>query len=358
MARSLLSSVREDILALKAYTPSPINLPIKLDAMESPYFIPKPLQDEWQSVLAACPINRYPIAEPVELIKQLKQHFGVPSNCHLLMGNGSDELIQIIMLAVGGDGRHVLAPQPSFAMYPLLAKVAHMNYIGVALDQSFNLDTQAMLEAMQQTKPTLICLAQPNNPTGNVWQRSAVEAMIQNAPGYVLLDEAYAPFALSNGMDWLERHENLLLLRTFSKIGFAGLRCGFLIGHKDIIHELNKVRLPYNIGSLVQAGVTFILKHYGSIDKQIQQICLARESIRDELNAIDGIEAFSSHTNFILFRCAHSASLVFEQLQAHGILLKDFSQSPGLGNCLRVSVGSKQENKVFIQHLKKLMQAL
>lgn len=360
MNHALLAPLRADILNMQAYTPSPLEFPIKLDAMESPYSIPQMLQAEWNSMLGACPVNRYPAAEPTRLIARLREHFAVPPTCDLLMGNGSDELIQMVMLALGGNQRFVLAPEPGFVMYPLLAKVARMRYWGVALDANFNLDQTAMLDAMQQSQPALICLAQPNNPTGNLWEAAHLEEIIANAPAYVLLDEAYAPFADSGtrGMDLLNRYENLLVLRTFSKIGFAGLRCGFLIGQADIIRELNKVRLPYNIGSLVQGGIAFILKHYASLHQQIQRICVAREQMFQALSGIPGLEVFPSQTNFILFRTRKgTANFIFDGLKENGILIKNMTQVQGLKDCLRVSIGCAEENQTFLENLKALMAA-
>ena len=356
MTQDYLRWVRKDVLCGQPYQPSQSGFGIKLDAMESPYPLPPELDRAWHACLADAAVNRYPEADPVDLKRALMRHAGVPGNCSLLLGNGSDELLQIVTLALRG-GCCLLSPEPGFAVYRMAAMIARMDYRRVPLNpEDFSLDRRAMLAAVKQHQPVLTCLAQPNNPTGNLFDETVVEEIIAAVPGYVLLDEAYEPFASRHGMDLLNKFSNVLILRTFSKIGFAGLRFGFLAGREDLIAEFNKLRLPYNVGLLPQRGIKFVLQHFEAVQKQVDEIRRLRGVFFDELRAIRGVTVFPSETNFILFRVAAGyGSLVFEELKRRDILIKDLSSADGLEDCLRVTVGAEHENRRFLDEVKDIL---
>jgi histidinol-phosphate aminotransferase len=271
-----------------------------------------------------------------------------------LLGNGSDELIQMIMMAVSGADRVVLSPEPGFVMYKMIATFLNMPYVGVPLRQDFSLDREAMLKAIEQHNPAVVFLAYPNNPTGNLFDEQVIEEIIQTSNGLVVLDEAYHAFAEKSWMNKLEKYENLVVMRTVSKMGLAGLRLGLLVGSPQWLDEFDKVRLPYNINVLTQASARFALQNQGILDEQTAHIRADRDTMYDELCAIDGIDVFPSQANFILFRTREAdATSIFEVLKKEKILIKNLSGAGGLlANCLRVTVGTPEENAAFLYALK------
>jgi histidinol-phosphate aminotransferase len=345
--------IRPEIRALRAYhVPDATGL-IKLDAMENPYSWPEAVKREWLDTLQRVALNRYPDPDARRLRERLRLSLGVPQGMELMLGNGSDELIQIILLAVSKPGAVVLAPTPTFVMYEMIATFTGMKFAGVPLAPDFSLDMPAVLRAIETHRPAVIFLAWPNNPTGNLFTREDVLRVIEQAPGLVVLDEAYHAFAGQSFMDQLGKHDNLLVMRTLSKQGLAGLRLGVLAGPRPWLEEFNKVRLPYNIGVLTQASAEFALAHLALLDEQARQIRAERERLFESLNALKGIQAWPSRTNFILFRVEPGdADRVFDGLRTHGVLIKNLKSAGGmLKNCLRVTVGTPEENNSFLKAL-------
>jgi len=345
--------VRPEIRALKAYhVPDATGL-IKLDAMENPYSWPEAVKREWLDTLQQVALNRYPDPDARRLRDRLHAVLGVPPGMELMLGNGSDELIQIILMAVAKPDAVVLAPTPTFAMYEMIATFTGMKFACVPLAPDFSFDMPAMLKAIETHRPAVIFLAWPNNPTGNLFAREDIVRVIEQAPGLVVLDEAYHAFAGESFMDQLGRHDNLLVMRTLSKQGLAGLRLGVLAGPRPWLEEFNKVRLPYNIGVLTQASAEFALAHLALLDEQARQIQAERDRLFNSLNALEGIQAWPSRTNFILFRVEQGdADRVFEGLRQHGVLIKNLNSTGGmLRNCLRVTVGTPAENDSFLRAL-------
>ncbi|MFC1771882.1 histidinol-phosphate transaminase [Pseudomonadota bacterium] len=355
--RSPLSWVRPEIQALTAYhVPDPGNM-IKLDAMENPYRWPEPLIDEWLDVLRQVELNRYPDPSARSLTERLKQVMQVPAGMQLVLGNGSDELIQMLALAVAERGRVIMAPDPTFVMYRMIAEFAGLQYASLPLANDFSLDVETMLAAIEAQQPAIIFLAYPNNPTGTLFESDAVEAVIRAAPGLVVVDEAYAPFTDATFMSRLGEFSNLLVLRTVSKMGLAGLRLGLLAGPSEWLGEIDKVRLPYNINVLTQASALFALQHQDMLDKQTAQIRLDRAELYAALETLDGIEPYPSEANFILFKTpAGQADALFEALKADGVLIKNLNPAGGrLKDCLRVTVGTPDENGAFLAALRKAL---
>ncbi|WP_455208063.1 histidinol-phosphate transaminase [Kaarinaea lacus] len=349
--------IRPEVRAIAAYhVPNPGEL-IKLDAMENPYPWPNSLREEWLALLKTAAINRYPDPAASELKSTLRKSLAIPENCGILLGNGSDELIQMIAMAVAAPDRVVLAPEPSFVMYQMIALMVGMGYEGVSLTPDFNIDSDAMLAAIKQSNPALVFLAYPNNPTGNLFDNNAIRAILQTSRGLVVVDEAYFPFAGSTLLDWLNEYPNLLVMRTVSKMGLAGLRLGYLVGSEQWLQHIDKMRLPYNINVLTQLSAQFALRHIELFDAQTRQICKDREFLYQQLCKVDGAEVFPSQANFILFRVPGRASQdIFEQLIKQGVLIKNLGNRPGLlKDCLRVTVGTQQENDKFLSALREIV---
>ncbi|MHB8622703.1 MAG: histidinol-phosphate transaminase [Sulfuricaulis sp.] len=345
--------IRPEIQALKLYHVPDASGLIKLDAMENPYTWPAALRQEWLKVLAGVALNRYPDSVASRLRERLQTALAVPAGMELMLGNGSDELIQAVLLALSKPDAVVLAPTPTFVMYEMIATVVGMRFVGVPLKQDFSLDMSAMCRAMDRYKPAAVFLAYPNNPTGNLFARTDVEALIQQAPGLVVLDEAYHAFAGQSFMGRLGQHDNLMVMRTMSKQGLAGLRLGALAGPAPWLKEFNKVRLPYNIGNLTQASAEFAIAHLDLLDQQARQICRDRDQLWQALSDMRGVHAWPSLTNFILFRTEkRDADEVFEGLRTRGVLIKNLNSAGGmLTGCLRVTVGTPEENIGFLKAL-------
>lgn len=355
MVNTLATSVfRKEVLALSAYKVADARGLIKLDAMENPYTWPDDIKESWLKKLKACELNRYPDPEAKQLAQTIKQHDKIPDAFDVLLGNGSDEIIQMLLMALPPNVS-VLSTQPSFVMYQQISQSLGLDYINVPLlADSFDLDLSAMLTAIATYQPAIIFLAYPNNPTGNLFNVDAIKTIIHAANGLVVIDEAYAPFANASFINELECYDNILVMRTVSKLGLAGLRLGYLIGAPIIIEQLNKIRLPYNINVLTQVSADFALTHYKLFDEQTQSICDERSLVYEQLSQMDGITAYPSAANFILFKTPKDQAIkIFTAVKQQGVLIKNMSPQGGLlTDCLRVTIGKPQENKAFLTALK------
>lgn len=352
MAKSPDELIRDEIRTLSAYhVPESAGL-VKLDAMENPHALPPALQIEMAQLASRVAINRYPDPQATGLKAQLRKVLQVDDSIDILLGNGSDELIQIVALAVAKPGAVLLSVEPGFVMFSMLATYAGMRYVGVPLKSDFALDAAAIIQAIKRHPPAVIFLAYPNNPTGNLFDAEAVTRVIEAAPGLVVVDEAYHAFAGASFIPRLADHRNLLVMRTFSKLGMAGLRLGFLLGRAEWLAQLDKLRLPYNVNALTQAVAEKLLQHMDVLLEQAQQIKAEREKLHAVLAALTGIKAYRSDANFILLR-VNRADEVFKGLIQRGILIKNLNRShPLLENCLRVTVGTAEQNQQFMQALK------
>ncbi|BAU47241.1 histidinol-phosphate aminotransferase [Sulfurifustis variabilis] len=346
--------VRPEIRSLSAYHVPDASGLVKLDAMENPYAWPAELKAGWLDALGRVPVNRYPDPGARALKEQLRSALGVPEGAGLLLGNGSDELIQILLLALARPGACALAPEPTFVMYRMIATLVGMPFVGVPLREDFALDRAAMRKAIAAHRPAVVFLAYPNNPTGNLFDRADVEAVLAESPGLVVVDEAYHAFAGDSLMAGLGSSDRLLVMRTLSKQGLAGLRLGVLAGPGAWLEELDKVRLPYNINSLTQASAAFAVAHAAAFEAQCARIRADRERLYGELTKLAGVRAWPSRANFILFRVeSRPADEVFARLRRAGVLVKNLNAAGGpLAGCLRVTVGTPEENDAFIAALK------
>ena len=346
--------VRPDVLATTTYSvPDAAGL-IKLDAMENPHALPAELRRQWAEYLALQSVNRYPDAGARELKQQLRACYGIKPRYDILLGNGSDEIIQSLTLALARPRARVLAFEPSVVMYARCARVCGMEYIGIPLQDDFSIPVEQVLQVVAESRPALVFVAQPNNPSGNLCDEQVLNLLAAATPGLLIVDEAYHAFSGVDSLPLLDAHENLLVMRTLSKLGLAGLRIGFLVGRPEWIAELEKVRMPYNVGTLAQAGAVFFLQHQDQLRAQAARIRQDRELLRQALAQCADIQQWPSAANFILFRVTNrSARDIHARLLAQGVLIKNLDGAhPLLRDCLRVTVGTATENQAFITALR------
>ena len=328
---------------------------VKLDAMENPHRLPDELQKALGERLGALALNRYPGERVNELRHALAQYAGMPKGFDIMLGNGSDELISLLSMACDVPGASVVSPLPGFVMYAMSAQLQGLAFHGVPLTADFELDEAAMLAAIAEHKPSIVYLAYPNNPTGNLWNDDTIEkiVMAQGAQGgLVVMDEAYQPFASRSYIDRITRHSHVLLMRTLSKFGLAGVRLGYMIGSKALVAEIDKVRPPYNISVLNAECALFALEHTKVFAIQAKDVREQRARLLKELAALPGVKPFPSEANMILVRVPDAAK-TFDGLKAQGVLIKNVSKMhPLLANCLRLTVGTVQENTQLLAAMK------
>ena len=347
--------IKPELLELSAYHVPDAEGLIKLDAMENPYLLPVGLQEKVLEIMSGAEINRYPDPDAGKLKQRLREVMDIPESMAIMLGNGSDELIQIIALAIAQSDKTILAPEPGFVMYKIIADTVGAKYIGVDLDRNdFSLDSEAMLSAIEKHQPAIVFLAYPNNPTGNLFDEDVISKIIHAAPGLVVVDEAYSAFSKKSFMQRVGEFDNLLVMRTLSKSGLAGLRLGILVGPAMWLTQLDKLRLPYNINTLSQKIAELILSYDDILQRQAEIICTSRSKLFKQLKGIEGISPWQSSANFILFKSLNkSADVVYAGLIEQGILIKNVSGSyPALKDCLRVTVGTENENEAFVSALR------
>lgn len=346
--------IRPEVRAIGAYHVPDASGFVKLDAMENPYTLPQNLREELGRRLADVAMNRYPAPSYTELKRKICDKLGVPSGYDVVLGNGSDELITLVSVACAKPGAKVLAPLPGFVMYAMSAKFAGLEFVGVPLKADFTLDKAAMLAAIAQHKPAITYLAYPNNPTGNLFDADDMANIIRAVgdSGIVVVDEAYQPFAQTSFMPRLAEFPNMVVMRTVSKLGLAGIRLGYMSAATELLEEFDKVRPPYNVNVLTQAAAEFVLDHVDVLDAQAASLRDERAKLSAALAALPGIEVFPSAANFLLIR-VNSAKIpandVFSALLDRKVLIKNVGKMyPLLENCLRVTVSTPEENMLFL----------
>ena len=351
-----LNCIRPDVRAAHAYPVAPSAGMVKLDIMENPYRLSAELQAKLGERLGQVAINRYPAERSADLAAALAAHAGMPvggkNDCAITLGNGSDELITMLSMAISQPGAVVMSPMPSFVMYEMSARYQGLEFVGVPLrSDDFELDAPAMLAAIKAKQPALIYLSYPNNPTGSLWDAAVIEQIIEAAPGLVVMDEAYQPFASADSMDLLARHSHVLVMRTMSKFGLAGVRIGYLIGRTALIAEIEKLRPPFNVGVLNAEAGLFALEHAEVYARQATELRAQRERVFAALQSMAGVEPFPSQGNMILARVADSAA-TFAALKSRGVLVKNSAAAhPMLVNCLRITIGTPDENTAMLAAL-------
>jgi histidinol-phosphate aminotransferase len=347
-------TLRQDVTSSAGYAIQPSAGMVKLDAMENPFALPPALQRELGERLSRVALNRYPLAKG-ELAAALAQHFEVPSGCKVIVGNGSDELIDILSVACNVPGATVLAPLPGFVMYEMSARLRGLRFAGVPLTPAFELDEAAMLAAIAAERPAITYIAYPNNPTGNLFDERIVDrvvAAVGAQDGLVVFDEAYQPFASRTWMQRMAVHPHVLVMRTLSKFGLAGVRLGYLAGASALIDQIDKVSPPYNVSALNAEAALFALEHAEVFGEQAAVLRDQRERLARELAALPGVTVYPSEANMLLVRVPDSRR-AFDGMKSRRVLVKHIAGlHPLLANCLRLTVGTPDENTLMIDALK------
>ena len=343
----LKQRIRQDVQSMHAYAIQDSEGMVKLDAMENPHRLPAALQAHLGQRLGALALNRYPDGRVNDLRKALADYAQMPEGFDIMLGNGSDELISLLALACDVPGGSVLAPLPGFVMYGMSAQLQGLQFIGVPLTADFELDEAAMLAAIAEHKPSITYIAYPNNPTANLWDDAVIEKIVTavgQQGGLVVFDEAYQPFSSKSYINRIAGHKHVLLMRTMSKFGLAGVRIGYMIGPKALIAEIDKVRPPYNISVLNYECALFALEHQDVFADQAAELVAERSKLLASLGAMKGVKAWKSDANMILVRVPDAAK-TFDGMKARKVLVKNVSKMhPLLANCLRLTVGTVDEN--------------
>ena len=345
--------VRPEILALKAYQVADAKGMVKLDAMENPYPLPEKIRRELGEALSRVDLNRYPDPAAPQLRALIARKMGVPAGMEVLLGNGSDDLIQIVTLALAKPGAVMMYPGPTFVMYAMNATFFGMRAVPVGLKDDFSLDAAAFVKAVREHKPAVVYLAYPNNPTGVLYPEKDVLEIIRASEGLVVLDEAYHAFAQKTFMPRLADFPNLVVMRTVSKLGLAGIRLGYLAARPEWVEQFNKVRQVYNVNALTQAAATFMLERLEVLEEQAAKIRAERSKLGEALKALKGVTVFPSEANFFLIRVP-DADHAFAALKGQGVLVKNLH--PALAHCLRVTVGTPDENRILLTALREALQ--
>ena len=355
LAERIRQTIRQDVKSMHAYAIQDSRGLIKLDAMENPFVLPPELQRELGERLGRVAINRYPVQSTADVVAALSKYVELPAGCKMILGNGSDELIDMLSVACDVPGATLLAPLPGFVMYQMSAQLRGLNFVGVPLTANFELDEPAMLAAIEQHRPALTYIAYPNNPTANLFDEGIVErivAAVGRQRGLVVFDEAYQPFSSRSWLPKLAQHEHVLVMRTLSKFGLAGVRLGYLCGPAALIDEVDKVRPPYNISVLNAEATLFALDHADEYARQAALLRSERARLSSALATLPGVKVFPSEANMLLVRVP-DAKACFEGMKARGVLVKHIAGlHPLLANCLRLTVGAPEENDAMIQALK------
>jgi len=351
-----LGAIRQDVQSMHAYAVQDAAGMVKLDAMENPYRLPDALQRALGERLGAVALNRYPGPRVDDLKAALAAHVDLPAGFGLMLGNGSDELISLLAMACDRPGASILAPEPGFVMYAMSARLQGLAFHGVPLTADFQLDEPAMVAALRQHRPAITYLAYPNNPTANLWDAGIIRRLIAEAAqfgGLVVMDEAYQPFSSSTWLDAMraepEAHAHVLLMRTLSKFGLAGVRIGYMVGATRLVAEVDKLRPPYNISVLNAECALFALEHQAVFAEQAAEIRRERTALIAALATMPGVEPFPSEGNMVLVRVP-DAQRTFDGLKAQGLLVKNVSKMhPLLARCLRLTVGTPAENASLLR---------
>jgi histidinol-phosphate aminotransferase len=342
--------IKPEVRGLSAYTLKHFDADVKLDQNENPYELPIDLKREVVERVLRRPWGRYPEFVPKAIIHTLAKFTGWQED-GILVGNGSNELIQASLAVTLGPGRRLAVPQPTFTLYKLIATTLQADVEEVFLDaERLTFDVDKLLEAARTADVVAVCT--PNNPTGNLLEREALVALLNNAKGLVLVDEAYHEFSGQTAFSLLTDHRNLVVLRTFSKaMAMAGLRFGYMMTHPEIAREVYKSKLPYNVNIFTLTAAELVIDKRALLNQGISDLVRERDRVFVELQKRPAIRAFPSKANFILMKTAKPARQLFDSLYSQGVLVRDVSLYPLLDRCLRISIGTREENDRFLTAL-------
>lgn len=353
----VLGLIKPEVRRLSPYTLKAFPCRIKLNQNESPFDLPARMKDELIERIRGLEWSRYPKLIPEELHTALAATLHLNEGTNVLVGNGSDELIQMILLVLAAPGTKVVIPAPTYSPYRLISTVTGATVIEVPLKDDLTFDTDQIIEEGGKNEARAIFLCRPNNPTGGLIPAKDVERIARETQALLVIDEAYYEFSEKTCLPMLEDFSNIVILRTFSKaFRAAGLRIGYLIGQTALVKQIAKARLPFNLNILSQEAALVILKNKGLLKGRIAETISGREYLYKKLTEIEGISPFPSLANFICFYTKKPPRTVFKALLERGILIRDVSSYPMLSDCLRVTVGTKEENGAFIDALTEIME--
>lgn len=346
--------IRDDLADLKPYSVPVVKTRIELDKNENPWNLPAEILSEIQNALQNFKFNRYPDIAATELRRTIASYYGLDMD-EVLVGSGSNEVILDLMLAFGGAGRVALTLEPTYSMHSIIARISGTRVESLPLTPDFAIDVENALSRISEIEPNVIFVCNPNNPTGNLVDGQVVEEFLKSN-ALVIVDEAYGEFSKESVLNFLSESPNLAIVKTFSKaFRLASLRVGYLLANRELVEELQRVKLSYNVNAFSQMVAQIVFSKRHLLEGAVEEIIGERERLFRELNKMAGLTAYPSQTNFILFRTERDAGEIFDGLVKEGILLRNFSHKPGLENCLRVTVGTQQENDDFLEALRKII---
>jgi len=341
-----LRLINDSIRSLKAYHLEPESCVVKLNQNENPFDWPKAIKEEMGRFCVERPWNRYPPFIPETLKDALAVYAGAPKG-GVIVGNGSNEMLLVLLLSFVKRDAPVIICQPTFTVYRLLADGLGAKSVSVSLTASLEYDVPALVEAVKRNPASVIILCSPNNPTGSTIPEADLRKILHYHSGFCILDQAYVEFGGYNAMPLLREFPNLIVTRTFSKaFSGAGLRIGYLSGTPAVVNEINKIKLPYNINFFSEQVASVLLRNLRIVKERIVLITTERDALYAFLKTLPFDKVYPSGANFILVRCREKQGL-FDSLKKKGILVRDVSSYPMLENCLRISVGSAEENNVL-----------
>ena len=348
-----LRHVKPAVRSVKAYTLAARRAPVKLNQNENPFDLPEPVKRRVVERALARPWSRYPEFDPRELREALAAFSGWRAD-GVIAGNGSNELIEALLLVTVSPGTRVVLPEPTFTLYALLTRMLGGEVVSVPLGERFEYDAPALVGAARETDAALTIVCSPNNPTGTALRVEDVARLCAESDGLVVVDEAYHEFSGRSAVPLLREHPNLIVLRTFSKaMAMAGLRVGYLLAAPELVVEIDKARLPYNLNFFSQAAALAALDERETLHAVVQRLIGLRDELFRALASIPGVRPVPSEANFILFELSEAApKAVFEALHRDGVLVRDVTAYPRLERWLRVSVGSEAENARFLAALR------
>lgn len=339
---------RPELDELTPYDAKEVKADVVLASNENPLNLPGEIISKLKSRLGSFKFNRYPDPTAHELRRLIAEANGLDAE-NVLVGNGGDELIFDMLLAWGGPGRKLLDMPPTFSMYGIDAQVTGTEIVRVPRKADFSIDEEAVLARVAEGDIDIVVVANPNNPTGGLANESFLIELLKSTNAIVMVDEAYFEFSRHTMRPHMTRYPNLILLRTFSKaFSLAGLRVGYLLAHPDVVTEFLKVRQPYSVDAFSQWVAATVYRERMVFEAGIRDIVRGRDRVLHGLSMLEGVEVFPSEANYVLFRVEHAAALWRDLLHNHSVLIRDFSRAPGLEGCLRVTIGSDDENERFL----------
>ena len=342
---------RDDLVALEGYHSPQLDVSIRLNTNESPYAPPPEFVERWLDELRAAPLHRYPDRSARELRDALGKHLGQPAE-RLFCANGSNEVLQTLLLTYGGPGRRIVTFEPTYALHAHIANITGTEVVTGERRADFTIDPAAARDLIERTQPAIVFVCSPNNPSGTVEPEATIDAVLDAAPGLVVVDEAYGEFAPRSAIERVSDDGRLVVVRTYSKVwSMAALRLGFAVASEWVVSDLEKVVLPYHLAVPTQVAGRLALEWGDEMTDRVERLIVERERVRAALDEVTGVTAFPSGANFVLFRVHGSGRALWDALVGQGVLVRDFSNWPGLAECLRVTIGTREENDGFLDAL-------